>query len=250
MAVATKRSDAVELLMAYHPNIQMILADDGLQHHALYRDAEWIVVDAMRGFGNGKLFPQGFLREQLTRLEGATVIYHDRQSDYQSPDALRMALVPSAVRPLLGNVELDNPDGEIGDDTGGNTQTLKPQKVYAVTGIGHPTRFFDTLRGLDFDVIEVPFGDHHAFVIDDLTPLGDLPIITTSKDAVKLRELAHSLTSDKADTVHNPNQYSDVLFANIWELPVTAVLSQAVYAKLDQLLADFDISTDQNPSGA
>lgn len=204
MAVGANRQAAIELLLHHHPKLQLILSDDGLQHYALHRDIEWIVVDGVRGFGNEKLLPQGFLRQSIERLQGATVIYHDpRQWLYRS-NALLMHLVATNPIPLLG---------------GG--RCLAVQKVYAVSGIGYPTRFFDTLQGLGFEVVQKPFADHHRFVLSDLAGLSDLPIVVTSKDAIKLKHLAQT-----------PHE----VFERIWILPVYAKLSDGVYHHIDDLV--------------
>ena len=211
MAVGVNRGQVIDLLLQNHPALQLIISDDGLQHYALHRDVEWIVVDGVRGFGNEKLFPQGFLRESLDRLNGATVIYHDSRAERYDDNALLMHLAPSKPIPLL-----------VGDKSESD-KNLPPQKVYAVSGIGYPTRFFKTLNELGFDVVERAFGDHHDFALDDLADLTDLPIITTSKDAVKLHELAST----------HPNH---AIFDNIWVLPVQAVLSESVYGEMDRVL--------------
>lgn len=209
MTVGANRGQAIELLIKHYPDIQLIISDDGLQHYALHRDVEWIVVDGVRGFGNGKLFPQGFLREPLDRLMGASVIYHDNRPNQYEPNAMLMHLAPSSPKRLFG-------DG-----------VLPPKKVYAVSGIGYPARFFQTLTTLGFDVVEKPFVDHHKFGIDELAVLSDLPIITTSKDAVKLSELA--------------KHHQHTIFDNIWVLPVKAVLSDSVYKQMDKVLRQLGI---------
>ncbi|UNU73460.1 tetraacyldisaccharide 4'-kinase [Moraxella nasovis] len=208
MAVGVNRGQAIDLLIQNHPNLQFIISDDGLQHHALHRDVEWIVVDGVRGFGNEKLLPQGFLREPLSRLDGATVIYHDPRPEQYPPDSLLMHLVPSEPVPLVGVDKI-----------------LSPQTVYAVSGIGYPQRFFKTLTDLGFGVIQKPFGDHHKFGLDDLANLTEYPIVITAKDAVKVRELAK-------DSHH-------AIFDNIWILPVKAVLSKAVYDEMDRVVKNF-----------
>lgn len=209
MAVGANRGQAIDLLIGRYPDLQLIISDDGLQHYALHRDVEWIVVDGVRGFGNGKLFPQGFLREPLDRLIGASVVYHDIHTERYETDAMLMHLAPSTPIPLV-------------DKKG----TLSPQKVYAVSGIGYPIRFFKTLTELGFDVVARPFGDHHKFSLDDLTVLSDLPILTTTKDAVKLAELA---------------KVGHTIFDNIWVLPVKAVLSDSVYQQMDRVLNELGI---------
>lgn len=101
MAVGANRGQVIDLLIQNHPALQLIISDDGLQHYALHRDVEWIVVDGVRGFGNEKLFPEGFLRESLDRLNGATVIYHDSRAERYDDNALLMHLAPSKPIPLL-----------------------------------------------------------------------------------------------------------------------------------------------------
>ena len=71
VAVAARRADAVRLL---EPDCDVILCDDGLQHYALARDLEIVVVDGMRGFGNGRRLPAGPLREPVSRLDEADAV--------------------------------------------------------------------------------------------------------------------------------------------------------------------------------
>ncbi|MDO4427014.1 MAG: tetraacyldisaccharide 4'-kinase [Moraxella sp.] len=209
MAVGVNRGQAIDLLIKNHPNLQLIISDDGLQHYALHRDVEWIVVDVARGFGNGKLLPEGFLREPLSRLEGADVIYHHKnaQSIKDSTHTATMYLAPARPVPLLGGVSEKQPP------TG---------RVYAMTGIGYPARFFEMLTALGFSVVSVPKPDHHVFSSADFTDLTDLPIFITAKDAIKVRTLV--------------NEQTEHLFKNTWVLPVTAVLSEGVKAMADALV--------------
>lgn len=189
LAVAPKRQAAIECLLDAHSDIALIISDDGLQHYALHRDYEWIVVDDARKFGNERLLPEGFLREPVCRLNEATVVWHTQEPYSDKPC---MNLVPQALVPIFGSGQ------------------LAPQKVYGVTGIGYPKRFFKTLRELGFEVVECVFEDHHAFCAADLEDLQDLAIVTTEKDAVKLARL------DKA------------LLKNCFVLPVQAVFNECL----------------------
>lgn len=234
MVVGANRKAAIELLLSTHLNVSLIISDDGLQHYALHRDVEWIVVDAARGFGNGKLLPQGFLREPISRLDGATIVYHDARlasftgefstahysldEKFTSPacysaDDLTMYLRPSELVLLLPNSTKKPPQAS--------------DRIYAISGIGYPKRFFDTLGELGFDVVPVAFGDHHQFVLADVVDFADLPIIITAKDAVKLRTLA--------------KEQMHPIFENIWVLPVSAQLSQAAYQQMDALIERFEL---------
>lgn len=229
MAVCPNRQQAIECLLEHHPDIQLVIADDGLQHYKLQRDIEWIVVDSHRGFGNAQLLPAGFLREPLSRLNGATVVSHQvEESTDETP--LTMRLQPSQLEPLL-------PDFPA---------MQKPQngdKIIVVSGIGYPTRFFATLRALGFEVEEQPFPDHHDFSLADLVPFvgGNKAIIITSKDAVKLRQLAHAKTADLIELSEEKIAAIAEVFTRIWILPVDAKLSQACYDELDKELKKFKI---------
>ncbi|WP_227429624.1 tetraacyldisaccharide 4'-kinase [Psychrobacter sp. I-STPA6b] len=227
MSVCPNRQQAIEKLLSVYPNLQLIIADDGLQHYALQRDIEWIVVDSSRGFGNQQLLPTGFLREPLSRLDGATVIYHiTAQSDLQHGDVndtYYMQLQPSKLYRLLAKKECLDTENLSSSPKNGAT-------VYAVSGIGYPQRFFQSLRQLGYKVIERAFPDHHAFVEDDLLDLSDYPIIITSKDAVKIKVLAQ--------------QYSKIAALSIWVLPVSAQLSSPCYDLLFQQLADVGIKVE------
>ncbi|MGB2081858.1 MAG: tetraacyldisaccharide 4'-kinase [Psychrobacter sp.] len=244
MAVCPNRQQAIATLLKAEPNLQLIIADDGLQHYALQRDIEWIVVDAARGFGNKQLLPTGFLREPVSRLEGANVIYHEKPSTdltrtsrssnkIQSTDRLTMHLQAGELQRLW------NP-------TSSATQlnSVKPtnnSRVHAVSGIGYPQRFFDTLESIGFEVIGHPYPDHYDFSLAELLQYGDYPIIVTSKDAVKISALLADYTATQALS----GEYVE-LVSRLWVLPVTAVLSENSYHNLDAQLKALGIRIDHD----
>lgn len=206
VAIAKKRQDAITLLLKNHPTLQMIISDDGLQHHALAREAEWIVVDVARGFGNGWLLPAGFLREPIDRLQGAVVIYHEPSPSGDYPLSMHLltktpVALDASFRPVPKGV------------------------VYALTAIGYPTRFFDSLQHLGFLVIAKAYPDHYYFTLDDIKELTDHPIIVTEKDAIKLARLQH-------------DHPSETIFGNVWVLPVEMQLSDEVYHLMTQFIAE------------
>lgn len=208
MAVGPNRQQSIELLLSEH-NLDLIICDDGLQHWALNRQIEWIVLDNNRGLGNQKLLPEGYLREPVERLETGTVIEHTAhpQSD------LHMHLAPS--QPYLLNRA--------------GSQTFDPNlPFYAVVGIGFPQRFYQTLESLGIQQFQChEFPDHHDYEIEDLQFEDNYPIITTEKDAVKIMTLLKQ----------NPEFNRD-----IWVVPVEAILSPACYAILQQQLGEYGIS--------
>lgn len=244
MAVCPDRKQAIMTLLAAHPDLQFIIADDGLQHYALQRDIEWIVVDSARGFGNQQLLPTGFLREPMSRLQGATVIYHEplttdsvdknkNNSNLYRANHLTMHLEANALQllwqPTLSYSQIDAPK--------------KGHKVHAVSGIGYPQRFFDTLNSLGFNVVGHAYPDHYDFDLAELLQYTEYPIVVTSKDAVKMRALLSKATTDKALN----NEYQ-TLINRLWVLPVTAELSDSCYDNLQQQLKKLGIDIENNNS--
>lgn len=244
MAVCPNRQQAIATLLKAEPNLQLIIADDGLQHYALQRDIEWIVVDAARGFGNKQLLPTGFLREPMSRLEGANVIYHEKPSTdltrtsrsgnkIQSTDRLTMHLQAGELQRLWNPIS-----------SAAQLNSVKPtnnSRVHAVSGIGYPQRFFDTLESIGFEVIGHPYPDHYDFSLTELLQYGDYPIIVTSKDAVKISALLADYTATQALN----DEYID-LVSRLWVLPVTAVLSENSYHNLDEQLKALGIRIDHD----
>lgn len=210
MAVGPNRQASIELLLA-EDQFDLIICDDGLQHWALEREVEWIVLDQQRGLGNAKLLPEGFLREPASRLQEGTVIEHAMRPSID----LNMHL--QVGRPYL----LNSIDGQ--------QEIFQANEYYnAVVGIGYPQRFYNTLTSIgvtQFHCYE--FKDHHEYDIEDICFDDQSPIITTEKDAVKLLPLL--------------KQYPDYQ-RQIWVVPVDAVLSDACYQQLRQQLAALNIT--------
>ena len=243
MAVCANRQQAITTLLSSYPDIQLIIADDGLQHYAMQRDIEWIVVDSARGFGNRQLLPTGFLREPMSRLKESTVIYHeklDEQSKSQqlpvSQKTLSMHLAPDDLNLLLADELIANSSATI--DSAQQAPRMG-STVHAVSGIGYPNRFFETLKTLGFEIIEHPYPDHYDFSLLELLQYTEHPIVVTSKDAVKIKALwsqqnLQQLSDTFGETQHNQDYYQ--LAARLWVLPVTAELSSACYQVLDQQL--------------
>lgn len=270
MAVCPDRQQAITTLLETHPDLQLIIADDGLQHYALQRDIEWIVVDKARGFGNQQLLPTGFLREPMSRLKNANVVYHEKlngtathanqkyshqyihQNNGQPLSTrLTMQLQPDSLQrlwqPLLPDIEVNS---QLLNDSIGSTDSMvfidkteptKGSQVHAVSGIGYPQRFFNTLSALGFDVISHPYPDHYDFSLAELLQYTQHPIIVTSKDAVKIKTLLKNELSLEAKTKQTLNVEYKELISRLWVLPVTAVLSDSCYYNLQQHLTTFGI---------
>jgi tetraacyldisaccharide 4'-kinase len=167
--------------------VDVIVADDGLQHLRLGRDCELVVVDGTRGFGNGRMLPAGPLREPVSRAARADLIVINGVAEHSSlrsvgiptqTTTLQMTLLPGAA------VRLD------GEESPRSLEEFRGQPVHAVAGIGNPGRFFRDLRARGLEVIEHPFADHHPFAPHDLAFGDALPVLMTEKDAVKCASFA------------------------------------------------------------
>lgn len=264
MAVCPNRQQAVELLLEAYPTLQLIIADDGLQHYALQRDIEWIVVDAARGFGNQQLLPTGFLREPIARLKEATVIYHQKpdepsiNDDKSQSKHLTMQLQPNSLQPLFAEDAFNKNAAKNNNKSAANPTNYDSQQacevtavapiagdtVHAVSGIGYPQRFFTSLESLGFSVIAHPYPDHHNFSLDELLQYQQQPIVVTSKDAVKIRALLAALIADQSAPASALKVAYQSLASRLWVLPVTALLSDNCYQTLQQQLSAVGIVFD------
>jgi tetraacyldisaccharide 4'-kinase len=171
VVIAPKRVQAVNYLLAQHKS-QIIISDDGLQHYAMGRAIEIVVVDGVRGLGNGLCLPAGPLRESAERLRKSDLIVVNG-GDWAG--AYSMEMQPGELTHLATGQEV-------------GVETL-PTPVAAVAAIGHPQRFFTTLQNLGIAIIKYPFPDHHHFRAKELH-FDEKSVIMTEKDAVKCRAFA------------------------------------------------------------
>ncbi|MGV3344844.1 tetraacyldisaccharide 4'-kinase [Enterobacteriaceae bacterium LUAb1] len=187
VAVAPKRVDAVQMLLSAC-ELDVIIADDGLQHYALARDIEIVVVDGIRRFGNGWWLPAGPMRERAGRLKTVDAVIVNGGTP--APGEIAVSLQPGQFVRLINSEQ---------------ASATQFDTVVAMAGIGHPPRFFATLKQLGIaPVCTHAFADHHPYqeaMLRALTPHGEA-LLMTEKDAVKCRMFA-------AD--------------NWWYLPVDAV---------------------------
>ena len=212
VCVGDDRGEAVRALLDQHA-VDIIIADDGLQHYGLARDIEIAVVDGSRGLGNGQLLPAGPLREPAERLtEVDWVVANGR--GFEGADVV-MQLTPTAfVRLLDGHrVALDY---------------FKPGTlVHAVAGIGNPARFAATLKELGLEPALVALADHHEFKGSEVTFEDDAPVIVTEKDATKLRQLAVEGGLAAA--------------GDVWYLEVAAEFPESAWSAFDRLVAGLGV---------
>ena len=164
----------------------VIVCDDGLQHLALARDLEIVVVDADRGFGNGWMLPAGPLREPASRIErvDAMVATHRGGPGAHAPRprgpwTVEARLVPGAAVNIASGERRD-------------LVSFRGGRVHALAAIGNPAQFFEALaaRGLEFDAHALP--DHSALDPQALPWPAGATVLMTEKDAVKCAGYAQS----------------------------------------------------------
>ena len=200
--VGADRVATAQAALQAHPQCDIVLCDDGLQHYRLQRDVEIAVIDAERGFGNGRMLPAGPLREPVSRLETVDAVVVNGTGT--SADQFSMQLTGDIFYNLLDPGRTATP-----------ADFNKPN-IHAVAGIGHPQRFFQHLEKLGISFTPHAFSDHHPYQAIDLTFSDCDAILLTEKDAVKCTAFAD---------------------ARYWVLPVDAQVDPAL---MDLILRKID----------
>lgn len=179
VVVGMDRVAAARALLGSHPDCDVIVSDDGLQHYRLRRDVEIAVFDG-RGVLNGWRLPAGPLREGVARLREVDAIVCHGAAVSPAPTFDRPVFPATLVAGEF--YALHQPSCRC------RAQDLMPLRLQAVAGIADPTRFFATLSGLGLRFEARPFPDHHPYVATELDVDADA-LLTTEKDAVKFSRL-------------------------------------------------------------
>ncbi|MCB1448311.1 MAG: tetraacyldisaccharide 4'-kinase [Rhizobiaceae bacterium] len=178
--IARKRLDGARLLI--DQGADLIIMDDGFQSAALHFDYALMVIDSRRGIGNGFLVPAGPVRAPtVLQLAHATALLKLGDGDGADP-FIRIAarsgkpVYEGMVRPV------------------GDASSIAGKRVLAFAGIADPAKFFRTVEGLGAEIVVArSFGDHQHLSDDEIADIlatagkQELAIITTAKDAVRLR---------------------------------------------------------------
>ena len=250
-------------------NCTVAVSDDGLQHYAMPRDLELVLVDGERKFGNGHRLPVGPLRESPERLRRADLVLITGRAaqERQAPQELALShqefavelqtivddrvpvltssLVPASSRPLFRQSQASQ--FQLANATEATAIEEAPfvgQSCIAVCGIGAPARFHADLRDLGCAVQAATFADHENY--DDLLRSGALEqwskdhwIVTTAKDAVKLRFLLNRQAFASGEQVLDKKRS---WLERVWVVERALVLASEDSSRLDRLLAKLESS--------
>lgn len=204
--IGRDRVAAARALLEAHPDCDVIVADDGLQHYALQRNFEIAVIDEARGIGNGWMLPAGPLREPRARLAHVDARVYLTAGDpatSKRDESGQDTVMRYEPLPWRNLVRADAP---------ADPNTWRGGTVHAVAGIGNPQRFFDLLRRLGLDPICHAFPDHHHYLRAEIEFPDATVILMTEKDAVKCAAFADG---------------------RCWYLPIRARIEPALVARLE-----------------
>lgn len=215
VVISPNRVEAVKTLLSV-ASIDLIITDDGLQHYALQRDFEIVVVDSQRLFGNGWWLPAGPMRERQSRLKSVDKMVMNGTQNTLT-DALTMTLKAEHAINLV---------------TGQTISVKNLSNIVGMAGIGYPPRFFETVTSLGGKLQKTQaFDDHHQYQYHEIKPLvnAEQNLLMTEKDAVKCRAFAEP---------------------NWWYLPIDATFSPEQTQQLVQPIVQLVSTHKQHTAGS
>lgn len=170
-AIVVVDEDRARACSTLSGRVDVVVSDDGLQHHAMARSIEIVLVDAERRLGNGHCLPVGPLRQPAARLKSV---------DYEILRASQADSECAYLRPLGFTSIRDQQRRSISE-----MQAISPT-INVVTAIAAPERLRSDLEDLGFKVHLRSFADHHQFSLADFQGLADNAVVITGKDSVKV----------------------------------------------------------------
>ncbi len=178
VVVGRDRVKAARALLAAHPEVDVLVSDDGLQHWRLPRAAQVIVFDE-RGAGNGWMLPAGPLRERLpAAVPARTLVLYNAMRPSTALDGTSARSSVTTAVPLADWWARARSSGV-------GLQRFAHQPIVAAAGTANPRRFFDMLGAQGLDIVPLPLPDHFDFSTQPW-PAGTCDVLITEKDAVKL----------------------------------------------------------------
>lgn len=177
-------------LLAAHPDVDVLVLDDGFQHRHLARQLDLVVLDAANPFGYGAALPRGLLREDPAALARADLVLLSRCERVDGPalDNVVAQVRRLTSAPLLQAQTVPTSVEIEGSRLG--VAHLQGVEVDVACGIGNPAAFVHSLERAGAQVRDVRRSKDHRMLTDaQLQPRGDQPVLITRKDAVKLARL-------------------------------------------------------------
>lgn len=173
--------------------------DDGFQHLRLARDLNVVTVDATNPWGGGRLLPHGRLRESVDGMSRADCVVITRCDQVESVDALREEIAQLTKGGPVFESQMRMV--RVSPLKNGGESLAPPVRVAGFCGVGNAASFFDMLRRAGFEIAgERAYPDHHVYSQEEIDAIsraaggaGAEVLVTTAKDAVKLRALSFSM---------------------------------------------------------
>ncbi len=201
VVVCENRVEGVERIRREHPEVDLIILDDGFQYRKITPKLNIVMVDYTRPVYEDRMLPMGRLRDGLRQMRRAHYVVVAKCPAGLSPLDRRIVRLNLELLPFqhlsFTRVVTGQPYPAFSDDAPGSHTSPHPpagSKVVAMAAIGNPVPFLENLRSKYNLVDELLWGDHHPYVVRDLRRMeevllragDDAVIITTEKDAVKL----------------------------------------------------------------
>lgn len=195
VAIGARRKQALDTLSAAHPGLDVVISDDGLQHAALPRRLELVMMHPL-GLGNRRCIPAGPLREPAERLLRVDALLLPANMDAGALASLPVDTGANAPRRFQTRTRISGIrrlDGSERWDAEAFASRFAGQMLAAVAGISRPERFFDSLTDLGLSIEAHPLTDHAPIDPQWLAALPQADIVMTAKDAVKCRDFDPAL---------------------------------------------------------
>ncbi len=229
VVVCEKRARGIERIQAEHPEVNLIVMDDGFQHRSVEAKINIITVDATRPVHIDKLLPAGTLRdvpEALTRAHYFVVTKCPISMAPIDKRLMRKVLIQYAYQKLYFSRNINYRAEPLFPDE--CSELLTPEsKVIAVSGLGNPIPFIESVKNRYNMVSHINYEDHHVYRLSDLERMKELlsehpgsVIVITEKDAVKLRVPSKIPAELRARIYYIPIQL------NFFDTPVANFLNQ------------------------
>lgn len=218
-----RRKSGTMVVNRFHPDI--VVLDDGMQFWQLHRDVEIVLVNASRPFGRGLLMPAGTLREPVRNISRANVVII---TGAEAVDDACIDRLKAKIGRKAKNAEIfvarRRPskiiDWNSGEDL--SLDVLKSLPVIAISGIANPSSFESMLVDLDADVREfMRFPDHCTYSGEELSRIltnfaktGSAAIVTTVKDAVKMKLTEQMYVLDIGFDIENIEKLMEIVIGN------------------------------------